>query len=725
MRTPATVIRGVFVSFIVLGVVLISIFNVSESIAVGHPNQDDVSNADLFDTAETPPPLLSVHLPVVLQTGHIELNGAWTNNSEGDRQYGFLPAETRQFVVELDNQTGSEAKVKLTWDIDGPCEQKLMLDGEFDLKPGVSQVKTEDIAPDCLGVTANSIELSYAGETKNFNFNSVVIDPTHVIAATGQGFDNCTLPSVSQMQTWWDSSPYSTVNIYLGGISAACPMNRDAAWLYKVSQQGWSFILTWVGPQAPCTSFNHQMSRDPATARQQGRDNADAAVSTAKRRGFLGDLVIYYDLESFSKGYDDPKCVTAATSFLQGWVEQIHTLGHTAGAYGTPCSSFMSEWAKNNDPPDDVWIADWNSVYEYDPDATVWDTPCIDGPGKPPVWMDHQRLKQYTGGHKETWGGLKITIDSNVLDGQISAILPLPLLQESQPALSSQASTEIIRETEPPISAFQVLTQQEGWILRGENLFWTGDGGASWQDISPTSQGRRQILGVTFLDSQLGWLVSKQDTDDNLGSLSFSQTEDSGRTWQEVSLPVSNPEEVFQIASASLDFVDPQTGWIALKLHSSSNFSLGKLLATEDGGLTWQERTLPLGEPVEFLDGKRGWVAGGPLDQIYYTEDGGGSWNLTETLPQEAAVGMAAANLASLAIDDHPLAGELPQGLVALDMAGDQLGWATVQEGSCTGYKPRAGEVVPQDAQPLICESSSQLMMTDNGGISWQNISPP
>ena len=35
-----------------------------------------------------------------------------------------------------------------------------------------------------------------------------------VIVANGQAFDKCTPPPVEQMQTWWEESPYSTINIY-------------------------------------------------------------------------------------------------------------------------------------------------------------------------------------------------------------------------------------------------------------------------------------------------------------------------------------------------------------------------------------------------------------------------------------------------------------------------------------------------------------------------------
>ena len=38
------------------------------------------------------------------------------------------------------------------------------------------------------------------------------------------------------------------------------------------------------------------------------------------------------------------------------------------------------------------------------------------------LWYNHQRLRQYTGGHNETWGTTTLNIDSNALDGFVARI---------------------------------------------------------------------------------------------------------------------------------------------------------------------------------------------------------------------------------------------------------------------------------------------------------------
>jgi hypothetical protein len=553
---------------------------------------------------------------------------------------------------------------------------------------------------------------------------------SNVIVASGQGFDLCKPLSVEGMQTWWDSSPYSTVNVYLGGISALCPFDQlDLNWYSQVAQQGWSFILTWAGPQAPkgcpeACKFRYPMSLDPDIAYLEGKIEAFAAVDAAVGLGFKGQLIIYYDVESYSGA--DAESRAAVAAFLRGWVEQLHALGHKAGAYGAACTSYIVDWAFNIPPPDNVWIAQWSKNFAYDPDASVWNTTCLDDDNGPPIfWTDHQRLKQYTGPHDEVWGGLLAKIDSNVLDGQVITLSGQPPAQDSHTEITAEPSREIILLSGPQVQAMQPLSSKEGWVLNGDQLFWTGDRGASWEDISPNINEDGQILGVTFLDNRQGWLVSQQDSAGKIGSLSISQTDNGGLTWQKVSILIDNPEEIIEIESAALDFIDSQTGWISFKLHSSSNFSFGRLLVTEDGGHTWQERTLPLGEPVLFLDAEHGWISGGPLDQTYFTEDGGESWSLLETPKVDQSVGLKPRPDSPLGIENQLFDGELPKGAVVLDMLDKQFGWVIVQDGFCAGEKLRAGEIISPASQPLECETSSQLLMTSDGGITWRGISPP
>ncbi len=539
-----------------------------------------------------------------------------------------------------------------------------------------------------------------------------------VIITNGQGFDNCKPLSIEGMQTWWDHSPYSAVNIYLGGISALCPFDQlDYEWYTQVASQGWTYILTWAGPQAPhgCPAdckFRYPMSTDPATAYLEGKLEAFYAVEAATNLGFKDQLVIYYDVESYSGADEETKAAVA--EFIRGWTEQLHELGHFAGAYGAACTSYIVDWAFNDPPPDDVWIAQWNKEWAYDPDATVYDTTCLDEKGQPPIfWADHQRIKQYTGPHNETWGGLTVKIDSDVLDGHVNALYGHPPQKNSLNSATSQPTQRVVLNSTPALRDIQMLTSSMGWVLRDDQLLITPDGGQTWQDISPGSGRQTEILDVYFINADNGWSANREIGENGTLSLAIYVTGNGGNTWRRVAINQFSPDETWEIGSASFEFVDGEVGWLALGLHSGNNFSFGRLLATGDGGYTWHERQLPLGEPVFFQDAQHGWTAGGPLDQVYITEDGGHSWQLQESN-----------NLSMI----NPLSvqgGMLPRGTVSVDLLNNQIGWAIIQEGSCSGYKTRTGEALPPGEEQLKCTSSSRLMKTADGGSNWIELQLP
>jgi photosystem II stability/assembly factor-like uncharacterized protein len=179
----------------------------------------------------------------------------------------------------------------------------------------------------------------------------------------------------------------------------------------------------------------------------------------------------------------------------------------------------------------------------------------------------------------------------------------------------------------------------------------------------------------------------------------------------------------------AVEFLDADLGWVA------GGPAGDQIFRTEDGGRTWQSQTLPqtdvgqreIGLPV-FEDQVSGVLRlierneGGSRLFLFATSDAGESWSLSETiqLSQDDA-----RSTSELVVRGESLSGDLPQGVVALDVFDNQRGWALVQSGSCTGYKPPAGEIAPQGSPPLQCESNSDLLMTTDGGKSWLLISLP
>ena len=146
MRTPKTVVRGVFVCFILLGALLFtnknvlgSVFGWNQSGVDGRSLSSDLTPTPTSSPSPTPTPTpIYLQLPLVFRLSDIELNGAWIYNTEGKVQYGFQPGDAIQFVAEVANYSGYDVTVNLTWSQDGPCgEATLVVNKELELEPGV------------------------------------------------------------------------------------------------------------------------------------------------------------------------------------------------------------------------------------------------------------------------------------------------------------------------------------------------------------------------------------------------------------------------------------------------------------------------------------------------------------------------------------------------------------------------------------------------------------
>jgi hypothetical protein len=224
------------------------------------------------------------------------------------------------------------------------------------------------------------------------------------------GFDPCGLPTTSQMATWWRSSPYFDIGIYIGGSDRACLMpGLNSTWATNAHNQGWGFYPIWVGPQPACwTGGGATMSSTSSVARQQGLNEAVSAIQTMRNLGFTGINVIYYDMEGYPTS--NSVCRDAVDAFVDGWDTEIQAVGEKAGVYGSSCASAPADWVSIAHVPDYVWLG----AYNGDPD--VWGLQCI----ADQLWNGGRRLHQYRGSHIESWGGLSIAnVDNDCAYGGV------------------------------------------------------------------------------------------------------------------------------------------------------------------------------------------------------------------------------------------------------------------------------------------------------------------
>nr|WP_042184890.1 DUF1906 domain-containing protein [Kibdelosporangium sp. MJ126-NF4]CEL16261.1 hypothetical protein [Kibdelosporangium sp. MJ126-NF4]CTQ94185.1 hypothetical protein [Kibdelosporangium sp. MJ126-NF4] len=224
---------------------------------------------------------------------------------------------------------------------------------------------------------------------------------------SGLGFDACAAPSQQAMDAWLGSQ-FRAVGVYIGGIHRACAQpNLTPAWVGAQVKKGWRLIPTYVGLQAPCTSFRNRIDLDLNTARRQGREAAVDGIALASKLGMDPGTVIYNDMEAYNIG--DGPCSAAVMAFLSGWSDQLRERNYRSGVYSS-ASSGITDLVRNHDNraysrPDHVWFAWWNGQANVD-----------GGRFLPAGRWAGQRIHQFLGGHDESYNGVTINIDSNTLE---------------------------------------------------------------------------------------------------------------------------------------------------------------------------------------------------------------------------------------------------------------------------------------------------------------------
>jgi len=237
--------------------------------------------------------------------------------------------------------------------------------------------------------------------------------PAPALATTGisekKGVDSCGLMnSLSRDQTFWTYTSYSTFGLYIGGSNASCPTS-SASYVSSLTAQGWRLLPIWVGPQAPCSSFGSRMSSDPGTAYAQGKTEAHAAVQKEAALGMTTlNAPVVFDLEAYDTS--NASCLSAVEWFITGWTTQLHIApAQQSGVYGSGCGSGLGNFATLNPPPDFIDGADW------DGSSSTANISCVASGN----WINHQRFKQYLGGHNETYNGLTVSVDDDCSNGPV------------------------------------------------------------------------------------------------------------------------------------------------------------------------------------------------------------------------------------------------------------------------------------------------------------------
>ena len=334
---------------------------------------------------------------------------------------------------------------------------------------------------------------------------------------TGHGFDQCVAPTQRSMNTWLKRSPYLAAGIYIAGDSRGCRTqpNLTPTWVGTQLRKGWRLLPITLGPQASCHPSFPRYSDDKVInprpgprgryprARKQARYWAGQSVQEARRLGMVEGSTLWYDLEGFD--LTNTRCRESSLAFLSAWTTRLHALDHVSGVYSSAGSGIkMLDNARVNRPdevtlPDQIWIARWdgraNTQTDYIRD---------DG------WRPGGRMKQYRGGHDETWGGVRINIDSNWLDlGRGGWAAPVSHCRNVTVDFRDYAPIERGSTLGARVTALQCLLKESGEYggpLSGAYNRRTQRAVSRWQDghgyATSSTFSRRHWMGLTAAGSR-------------------------------------------------------------------------------------------------------------------------------------------------------------------------------------------------------------------------------
>jgi photosystem II stability/assembly factor-like uncharacterized protein len=173
------------------------------------------------------------------------------------------------------------------------------------------------------------------------------------------------------------------------------------------------------------------------------------------------------------------------------------------------------------------------------------------------------------------------------------------------------------------INDIYFVSSDVGFVVAGDTIFTTNDGGHSWQQSHTFSSSEfngasPELYSLRFNGKKRGWVVGSVSRGDNIVGSILAITRDGGATWQ--MQEAGTTQELIHI-----DFVDEKRGWIV--------GAGGSILHTDNAGESWvrqDSRTQVTLYHVDFRNEKQG-LAVGEQGTILMTNNGGASWTAVDS----------------------------------------------------------------------------------------------
>ena len=216
---------------------------------------------------------------------------------------------------------------------------------------------------------------------------------------------------------------------------------------------------------------------------------------------------------------------------------------------------------------------------------------------------------------------------------------PTPVAPAVPPCCTMNPLAEHQRTREP---LTDWLDSTHGWAVVGTALYWSADGGATWDSGNPLPASGT----IQFVDREHGWLVTSGSSDPGgpvYVRTPVYRTSDGGKTWAATDLPTTASEANWTWAH----FADATHGVVARcpQLIAGQDEAACEAFTTDDGGQTFEGPvTRTFATPIDWLSAAVGYGIAYAADRseqsdsplLDLTLDGGRTWT---TQPLEKPAG--------------------------------------------------------------------------------------